>query len=300
MIIFTFKSHSESFFPMKQSLAYLPEKKQFEINHITETIRKVVNPEMIILFGSHAKGTYVEHRYVSKGITYEYISDYDFLVVTKDNPEKTYDQESRVTDLVDHFDPPVNLEIHEIDYINKGLELGEYFFVDIIKEGVLLFDKGTVQFAEPRELTPAEKKEKAQRYFETWFPQGSAFLNGSKFYKNEGNLKIATFELHQSAESLYYATLLVFTDYKPKTHNLWKLRRKAKPHSEELFHVFRAETDKQEKNLFELLKEGYVDARYREDFKISADELQTLIERVSVMIPIVEKICKERILSLAE
>lgn len=45
---------------------------------------------MIILFGSYARGKYVEDRYISQGITYEYISDYDFLVVTKNNPEKSY------------------------------------------------------------------------------------------------------------------------------------------------------------------------------------------------------------------
>ncbi|PZQ98112.1 MAG: DNA-binding protein, partial [Flavobacterium psychrophilum] len=233
-----------------------------------------------------------------KGITYEYISDYDFLVVTKDNPEKAYDQESRVVDRTERYKPPVNLEIHEIDYINKGLEWGEYFWIDIVEDGILLYDKGTVQFSEPRELTNAEKKEKAQRYFDTWFPQGDEFVEGAKFYQQRESLKIATFNLHQAAESLYYATLLVFTDYKPKTHNLWKLRRKAKPYSEELFHIFRAETDKQEKNLFELLKQGYVDARYREDFTITVQELNILIERLSAMIPVVEKLCKKHIAAL--
>ncbi|MBN8877669.1 MAG: HEPN domain-containing protein [Sphingobacteriales bacterium] len=281
---------------MKHSLDHLPAAKQAEIHRIMLIIQDVVHPEMIILFGSYAKGKYVEHRYVSDGITYEYISDYDFLVVTKDNPEKAFDQESRIMDLTERINPPVNLEIHEIDYINKGLEWGEYFWIDIIKEGVLLYNKGSVKFSEPRELNPAEKKEKAQRYFNTWFPQAPAFLKGSNFHKNEGNLRIATFELHQATESLYYATLLVCTDYKPKTHNLWKLRRKAKPYSEELFHIFRAETDKQEKELFELLKQGYIDARYREDFTITEQELFILTERVSTMIPIVEKICSQRMI----
>lgn len=283
---------------MKTSLEHLPEQKQSEIIRIKEIIKDVVNPEMIILFGSYAKGNYVEHRYVSNGITYEYISDYDFLVVTKDSPEKAYDQESRVMDMVERFKPPVNLEIHEIDYINKGLGWGEYFWVDIVKDGILLYDKGTAQFAEPRELTNVEKRYKAQRYFDTWFPQGGIFFKNAKFDFSEEHFKIAVFELHQAAESIYYTTLLVFTDYKPKTHNLWKLRKKAKPYSEDLFHIFRAETDRKEKQLFELLKQGYIDARYREDFTITKEELQILIERVSMMIPIVEKICNERIADL--
>lgn len=283
---------------MKTSLSHLPENKQYEIQRIAEIIRDVVNPEMIILFGSHAKGGWVEDRYTDKhGTLYEYISDYDLLVVTKANPEKTYAQEAKIMDRVDRYKPPVNLEIHEISYVNEGLEQGEYFFVDIVSEGIVLYDKGNVQFATPKELTEAEKKIKAQRYFDTWFPQAGIFLKSSKYHKSEGSLKTAAFELHQSTESLYYAVLLVFTDYKPKTHNLWKLRKKSKPYSKELFEVFRAETDRKEKHLFDLLKRGYVDARYRSDYVITEEELTTLIERVGIMIPIAEKLCRDKIAS---
>ena len=82
---------------------------------------------MIILFGSYAKGKQMNHKYVSEGITYEYISDYDFLVVLNDSPEKIFVQENIILNKADKFETPVNLEIHGIDYINKGLEIGEYF-----------------------------------------------------------------------------------------------------------------------------------------------------------------------------
>lgn len=54
---------------MKTSLTHLPENKQKEINFLTSIIKELVNPEMIIRFGSHAEGTYVGDRYFSKGIT---------------------------------------------------------------------------------------------------------------------------------------------------------------------------------------------------------------------------------------
>lgn len=284
---------------MKTSLTHLPENKQYEIRRIADIIRDVVNPEKIILFGSHAKGTYVEHRYQTKdGIIHEYISDYDFLVVTKDNPEKTYEQESKIMDRVDHFNPPVNLEIHEIDYINEGLSWGQYFFADIIKEGILLYDSGTVSFVEPSILTPSEEKKKAQDYFDIWFPESNGFLKVATFCLSENDLKIGAFNLHQATECLYYGVLLVFTAYKPKTHNLWKLRKKTKVFSEDLFTTFRAETDKHEEHLFDLLKRGYVEARYKQkDYLISQDELAELIQRVKAMSSIVEQICREKIQS---
>jgi predicted transcriptional regulator len=92
---------------------------------------------------------------------------------------------------------------------------------------------------------------------------------------------------------------LVFTGYKPKTHNLSKLRKQAKELSEELYLVFPAESNKREKQLFDLLKRGYVDARYRDDYTITKEELSTLIERVKEMQGIVERICKDKIDSLA-
>ena len=281
---------------MKTTLSHLPPAKQNQVLEITEIIKAVTTPEKVILFGSYAKGTYVEDRYLDKnGTRHEYISDYDFLVVTKETPSRASDLERDIVDRSRHIDPDVNLEIHSIEYVNKGLELGEYFFVDIIKEGILLHDTEAIDFADPKELTPLEKKEKTRLYFDTWYPQAPEFIIHAKNASVRATYKIAAFFLHQATESLYYAILLVFTDYKPKTHNLWKLRKKAKPFSQELFAVFKAETDKEDKHLFELLKRGYIDARYRTDYHITPQELEQLIERVEKMVTIIREACLEKI-----
>lgn len=280
---------------MKTSLSHLPEDKQHEIHRIAEIIREVVNPEMIILFGSYAKGTYVENRYHAKdGTINEYISDYDFLVVTKDNLEKTYVQESTILDRVDRYKPPVNLEIHEIDYINEGLVWGQYFFADIVKEGILLFYSSKVTFLEPRILTPSEEKTIAEQYFEKWFNRGISFLNGIDGYLSKKEFNVSAFILHQVTESFFYTVLLVFTGYKPKTHNLGKLKKQMKNISHELFLVF-PENTKQEKHLFDLLKRGYVDARYKDNYVISENEVTVLIERIHILKSLVENLCRKKI-----
>lgn len=283
---------------MKPSFDKLPEKKQHEIRMIVEFIKQVIDPEMVILFGSYAKNTFVEDRYFSEGIRHEYISDYDFLVVTKESIEKAYELEQQILEMADKFEPPVNLEIHGLNFINKGLEWGSYFWTDIIQEGIALHDKGTVKFVQPRELTIEERRSKSQDYFDTWFPQAKKLLKGANFYYQEGDYNLSDFQLQQAAESLYYTVLLVFTDYKPKIHNLWKLRKKAKPYSEELHLHFRVETDKNEERLFELLKQGYIEARYKPTWSINKDDLSILIDRITQMIATVEKICKDQISSI--
>ena len=258
-------------------------------------------PEKIILFGSYAKGKYVEHRYIGKdGILYEYISDYDFLVVTKENKIKEYELDDIIRSRTQQYRTPINLQIHEIDYINEGLEFGQYFFADIVKEGILLYDTAMVQFAETRVLMPEELKQVSQRYFDIWFPGGKGFLEGVEFFLSRDQLKLGVFMLHQSTESFYYATLLVFTGYKPKTHNLLKLRKQAKQLSEELFLVFPIESNKDEKHLFDLLKRGYIDARYKEDYEITKEELVSLVDHINNMKEIVEKICSNYISTLSK
>lgn len=286
---------------MKSSLSHLPKTNQQQIVQIVEIIKEIIVPEKIILFGSYAKGKQVEHKYqIKDGTTIEYTSDYDILVVLKEIPEKLFNLESAIINKTQKYNAPVNLEIHGIDYINEGLKIGEYFFVDIVKEGILLYDTGSIEFAVPRELTPLERKEKALRYFNKWFKGAEKMIKGSNFYYRENDLKESVFLLHQAAESLYYTVLVVFTDYKPKLHNLWKLRKKTKTFSEELFLAFRTEVNEYDNHLFDLLKRGYIDARYREDYEITEDELRDLIDKVSSMIPIVKKICNEKISAFVE
>jgi HEPN domain-containing protein/predicted nucleotidyltransferase len=285
------------FEPMKTTLFHLTQPRQALVMEAVEIIKQVINPEAIILFGSYAKGTLVEQRYVSQGITYDYTSDIDFLVVTKGDTAEPSEQQYQVFKQTEHFRPSVNMEIHEIGYINEGLEFGQYFFADIMKEGVLLYDKGNIVFSEKKLLSPAEEKDIAQKYFDIWFPNGQAFLKNANFSLTENDLKIGVFVLHQAAESLYYATLLVFTGYKPKTHNLFKLRKQAREHSIELFEHFAVEADKSERDLFDLLKRAYLDARYNPEYFITADQLKALIDRVQTMQQIVKRICEEKIAS---
>ncbi len=277
-------------------LSHLPEEKQKEILAAVEIIKEEANPEKVILFGSHATDKWVEDEYVEDGVRYSYISDYDFLVVIKKNGEKEHAIISHIENRTEHIENAVSPIVHDIDYINEGLRFGQYFFTDIIREGILLHDTGHYQFVEPATLTPQEEKEKAQGYFEIWFPYGGEFLIDAKNGYERGSLKKAAFELHQAAECFYNTALLVFTGYKPKTHNLQKLRNYAKHISSDLYAIFRTPIlDEREYHLFDLLKRGYIDARYKPDYHITAEELRALIEKMIRMKDVVERICREKI-----
>ncbi len=279
---------------MKTSLSHLPVSKQDDIRRITDIIVKKIQPEKVILFGSYARGNWVEDRYSEGLITYEYISDYDILVITRQG-ERRKDYE--VQDIVvNTFRPrtPINIIANDIDFVNRDLERNRYFFSDIKKEGVMLYDAGNIPLAEPRELPAQEKKEMAQDDFDQWYKLGVEFFTDAKNAFERGSNNNSLFYLHQSAESIYNAVMLVFTGYKPKTHNIEMLYHYNKNHSKELAMVFPQNTP-EEKHYFEQLKRGYIEARYSKDFVVTKEELEILIDRLSRLQSIAEKICRGKI-----
>jgi predicted nucleotidyltransferase len=69
---------------MKKSLAHLPKHKRDELKLVTDIILdECPTVLMIVLFGSYARGDWVEDTYVENHITYEYASDFDILVIVR-------------------------------------------------------------------------------------------------------------------------------------------------------------------------------------------------------------------------
>jgi HEPN domain-containing protein len=100
--------------------------------------------------------------------------------------------------------------------------------------------------------------------------------------------------LHQAVERFYSTTLLVFTGYKGKRHNIETLGRRVSGCDAAFLKVFPRATKKQDKN-FKLLKKAYIDARYKRDYKITKKQLEYLAKRVKLLQRLTKKICKAKI-----
>jgi HEPN domain-containing protein/predicted nucleotidyltransferase len=281
---------------MKSSLDHLPKEKQDLIRFIVNVIVEKIDPEKVILYGSYATGKWVEDEYYEEGHQMDYKSDYDFLIITKSGDRRSDYEVQEVIERRSGLNEHVSAITHDIDYINGKLSDGQYFFSDIEKEGILLYDAGNIPLSEKRNLTTNEKRISAQNDFDLWFNSANEFLIDAIHGFERDNFKKAAFELHQAAERFYNTTILVFRGYKPKTHNLEKLQRYAKHFSKELANVFPRKSV-EEKHLFDLLKKGYIEARYDKKYEITKLETEYLIDRVKKMQVITEKICKEKISS---
>ncbi len=253
---------------------------------------------MVILFGSYARGEYVEDTYVEKGILYEYKSDYDLLVVTLHDDLKCHLKiETKVNEVLRDtgiVKTPVSLIFHSGKHLNQSLMQGNYFFKDIKKEGIVLYDTGKVHLQNPKKLTAEEARQKAQGYFDQWYTNGNNAFKKYQFSFDQILLNEAAFDLHQATERYYTTILLVYTDYRPKEHDLERLDLRVK-NCDPRFAVFPHSTD-EEKRLFELLRRAYVDARYKMDeYSISKEELDYLAEKVERLKGLTERLCKEKI-----
>ena len=254
------------------------------------------------MFGSYARGDWVEDMYHEDHITYEYKSDFDLLLVFKNEKQANHlplklkleklIRDSSVTTYI-------SLIMHSISFINKKISHGNYFFTDIKKEGVILYDSTNHKLARRKKLNQKERQKYAQEDFDHWFGGANGFLKTFYFNLREDELKIAAFILHQATERYYHAILLVFTGYKPKLHDIEKLGRQASNLNPECSKVFSNNNDEEER-LFELLQKAYIDARYKKDYVIQKEELEYLAQRVEILKEMTERICKKKIESFVK
>jgi len=269
---------------MKTDLDHLPHFHRRQLRLLVPVIVKAVRPEKIILYGMYGMDDTIP-------------TGYDLLVVTP-RGERCYDHE--IQDIIENrcrTHATVTVLVHDIDHVNLRLSEGQYFFSLLGQESVLLYDAGNVPLAPAAVPDLVRIRLTAQKDFDRWSRQARAFFDSAVFNQQKKEYRLAVFLLHQAAEQIYQAILLAFMGYKPCTHNLDKLRRYTHRFSIELSLLFPRNAAGEDR-LFKLLLASYVDARYKEDYRITEYELQELIQRIERLLSIARRICHNRFISL--
>lgn len=296
---------------MKTSLDHLPVGKRKELDLVVQTLREGFAEALsrrtmpryrngkllkIILFGSYARGDWVEDP---KG---RYFSDYDILVVVNHDdladleefwsgPDQTFLREYAAGE---RLRTQPNFIVHSLDDVNEKLRLGRYFFTDILKDGITLFEEDGFPFVAPQALSPQDAYTETKAYFDKWSKGSSNFRLLAQDARARGMPNEAAFLLHQAAEKAYHGLILALTLYSAKTHRLNLLRDRAEAMDSRLVGVW-PRTSKFERQGFDLIRRAYVEARYSPNYEISDEHLAWLEERVAALQATVEVIALERI-----
>lgn len=298
-----FREFLHKFVSMKNSINFLPERKRNDLRELVGLIRdEVRDVVMIILYGSYAKNTYVEcDERRDFGVKTYYTSDYDLLVVTK---KRLGVREGTVATRVNarfmdgrdnEFQTRPQLINESISKLNDALSEGRYFYVEILAQGIMLYDSEEYRLATPRELDYAEIKEMAEAYYKDKYSDAEDFLFHAKIAQERGTYQMCSFMLHQATENFIKTIPLVYVLYGYKEHDLEFLIEKCKPYTLDLAKVFPRDTDEEER-LFKLLQRAYIEARYnKKNFAVTKADIDALIPRIELLRDIVEKVCRERI-----
>lgn len=284
---------------MNTQLPKLPKDKLQEIEAIKQVITDFVDPDMIILYGSYARGEYKDQVYIKDGIRYFYISDYDIIVVTNKTNIKEYELAEELEKRI-KARPDINFFMMDIDYVNRELATGNFFFVPMYHEGVLLYDNGQSILTEPKPLSIEQIRKNVEAYHKFWIGNAETFFAHFHFdyelmLKGKSRSGLNAWFLFQTVEAIYSTLLLVFMGIKPKLHNLYKYRKSVSAISEELNAIFPDVKDDNEKRLFDLLNRAYISGKYKMDFEVSIADLKEISQRLEKMIEITDRLSKERI-----
>ncbi|MFT5819315.1 MAG: putative nucleotidyltransferase/HEPN domain-containing protein [Crocinitomix sp.] len=281
---------------LKQILSHLPKERIDDLELIVQKIVDTHRVDIIVLFGSFARGDFKTERGAEQGKK----SDFDILIVTEDGTKKKW-VVGKLRGAFKDMEIVVQTLVVTIGVVNKALEENQYFYSDIKKEGIELYNSGSYDFAAFKGLTPTRRREIAEYDFKEWFGQANGFWedfehNQTKIDLDSLYLRKCSFHLQQCIEMCYTAIEMVFSHYNPHEHNLFVLRDRNVRFHKQLKGVFHYEDEAQAK-LFDQLNYAYIGGRYRNEteFPVDMDKINFWKQETETFLKLTEEICTERI-----
>lgn len=308
---------------MKNRLDHLNLQKQKEVAYVRKVILEELQARLaksksdrvrnyrvlkLVLYGSFARGTWFDDRKSGRA------SDFDLLVIV--SHKALTDMTTFWAGVEDRLfkDPKIRKEVslivHTLRDVNAALKDGQYFFTEVINQGILLYDadetdsrgRSISALAEPGDPDIQRTCELARGYFKSWGKLSKLFLETGSAYagsRDSEGKNFAAFQLHQAAEAVYRMFLLTVTQYAPATHHLGKLRQQCETIDPRLAAAWEPQ-QKPYKRYFELLRRAYVEARYSPAYETSPEILRWQADRITRLLAIAEASCRERLAKLAE
>jgi len=199
---------------LTDTLDHLPANKRRELARVLEIIfaeveqfcatkqsAKKANGKIlkVILYGSYARGDWVDDRLSG------YRSDYDILIIV--NTESFVQERDLWLSLDERFlqeqithqiETPVIPIVHSLHDLNDQLSRGRPFFVDIARDGKVLYEEEGHPLAKPKPLTTEEANAEARKHFDRWFPLSLDALAFAQFGVSNEKPRDSAFMFHHT------------------------------------------------------------------------------------------------------
>jgi uncharacterized protein len=262
-----------------------------EIGQIITALVEHYKPMYIICFGCLNDLKTANSCFI--GLSQEEETHYFLLMVTTEVTRIEHDVQSYVNS---HFNGvKITIIVHGLEIVSNAIAQGSRFFITTCKTGLLLYSANGLRldFDYPN-LNPATTLAKAEKHYRHRYNMAVGFVEAAgecldkEFYNN------TVFMLHQAVEQACIAMVRVFIAYRSDMHNLIRLLHLCRCFSDEPLEVFPLKTDA-DRNLFQLLLKSYSDARYRDEYNISAEDAGLLWTRVKALVELAGALCTGKI-----
>ncbi|GAA0750095.1 putative nucleotidyltransferase [Sphingomonas trueperi] len=197
---------------MRTSLDHLPPAKQRELERVVQILfeefgdaiaiatsdwKKQACILKVILYGSYARGGWVDEPHTAKG----YQSDFDLLVIVNNDKltdrvefwATAEDRLNRELAITKTLRTPVNFIVHTLQEVNDGLAHGRYFFMDVARDGIALYESEPGELHQPKPKTPPQALAMAREYFLSFIQQPRTSRKARTIWQGRGAISVRRF-----------------------------------------------------------------------------------------------------------
>lgn len=270
---------------LKSKLNHLSSEYLSDLENIVRKIVETGKAEIVILFGHFALASQQKAGNLP----------YEILVIT-DHHETREELSLELGGAFKDHNPRVSGVIETITFVNINLEQGLFYFSDILREGIIIYDSGEFALSKTIQIAPSKRRKLAEADYKEWISK--AKQSWDHFIESEASTKIqsAAFFLNQVVEYCYTTIEMVFSHNHYEEHNIKAQRDRIRAFNKRIHEAFPLVTN-EERSLFEELSKAYVSGRYisAEDFQISKDALNYWAGEAKKLLIITTEVCLEKI-----
>lgn len=268
--------NTEELTPLKDIVPKLTRAQELGLNEVKNLIvQKIPSVRLIYLLGTH-----------SDPFTY-------YLVVLIDDKEKTPEHEiaNKIEDFCRYL-TSVFAIVHKLSSAKEALVKGKRFWNKMLYGSICIYDSTGAEFPDFIDIKDEVWLERAAQDWNRWGMQGKAFLKGAVRYIEDEDYNLALFCLNQAAESSLIAIIRAVLGYRLSAHNLSRMIKITLLFTDEIRNVLQLDSGKGTQ-LFQLLQNGYSEARYKNEFKPDEKKVKQLKEKASQLLVTVEQVYQQ-------
>ncbi|MEI9954905.1 MAG: HEPN domain-containing protein [Ferruginibacter sp.] len=263
------------------------EQEKVLVNKILET----GSIEKIYMLGSTLNQRRTESIFVRDAPSCRTAGHYYLLILVNKNAAYSYNDfqdriENGCRDLV-----PVTAIVLGVDQFTKWIGERHPFPETVCRIAALLYGHSDLKSTEGKCFTGMIKNEHTQEYWTEEYNKVNEFIEGSKLYIIRQQNKMAVFMLHQAAEHALRSIFKKASGLHINTHNLDKLVRYCSMVSYQIPDIFSRNNEKEER-LFQLLQKAYIGTRYKQDFAITKNDVEIILDKIKTLQKIMQNPAK--------